>query len=206
MTEADVEKLFIPDAELVKRYQAQLTSVLNNPASAPQYTIELGELPAVYKELGIQDKELKMNTTTVLKAIGRAGENKHHVSNKVFENLVNYVYDPKGVFRSLDGAKNPDGYVAVLNVQSAKQEPIVAILSPSKDGKGFTFIPSVYDKQNFENFLERTHKENKVLYIKEKGNELWGQHQLLPRHNSLPYTTSIQTKSDIVKRIFDNAG
>ena len=43
MTESDIEKLFIPDAELVKRYQEQIAS----------QTINMGGLPKVYKKLRI---------------------------------------------------------------------------------------------------------------------------------------------------------
>jgi hypothetical protein len=157
----------------------------------------------VYRELGIQDKELKMNTMTILKAIGLKGQNNHRVPNEVLENLANLVYDPKGVFKSLAGAENPNGYVAALDATTSAQKPIIAILSPSRNINGYTFIPSVYDKQKFENFLERTHNEKNVLYIKEKGSELWGRTPCPPRHNSTPYTSSILTKPDIVKRVFE---
>ena len=82
----------------------------------------------------------------------------------------------------------------MLNTQSKRQDQIIAILRPSVDGKSFTFIPSVYDKQNFEKFLERTHKESSILYIKEKSTELWGRLQLPPRHNSMPYTSKHTNK------------
>jgi hypothetical protein len=202
MTEADIEKLFIPDAELVSRYQARLGEVLNNPASSPQGIIELGELPAVYRELGIKDKELKMNNKTILKALGFDGPNKHNVPLPVMQNLLQLVYNPEGVFKSLSNSMNPDAFVSVLRAK-VNTDPVIAILSPSSDGKGFTFIPTAYDRPNFEKFLERTRNEGKILYIKDKGTELWGQLQLLPRHNSVPYATNILTKSDVVKRIFE---
>jgi hypothetical protein len=43
-----------------------------------------------------------------------------------------------------------------------------------------------------------------VLYIKDKGSELWGRHLLPPRHNSKPYTNKILTKDDIVKHFNEN--
>ena len=157
----------------------------------------------MYKEIGIQDKELKMNTMTILKAIGVKGDNKHNVPNEVLENFLSLIHDPEGVFKSLKNSSNPSSYISVLGTKSKSQDQIIAILRPSVNCKNFTFIPTVYDKQNFQNYLLRTHKEQKALYIKDKGANLWGQLQLPPRHKPTPYVTSILTKENIVKRIFE---
>ena len=195
--------IFLPDPEIEKQYKNRLNAILENKLFAKNNIIDIGPLPEVYKFLGIRDKELKLNTTTIQKAIGLKGKNNHQVPKVVLENLLALVHNPKGVFRSLSTSKNPNGYVAVLEAKSENQDQIIAILSPSKNGKGFTFIPSVYDKQNFEALLEHTYRENKILYIKDKGSELWGRHQLPPRHNPEPSVYSILTKNDIVKRILE---
>ena len=108
------------------------------------------------------------------------------------------------MLKSLSTSNNPDAYIAALNAKTAKQEQIIAILSPSRDGHGFTFIPTVYEKHNFYRFLNRIHEEQKILYIKSKGSELWGQLQSLPRHNQEPYINNILTKNDIVKQFNEN--
>jgi hypothetical protein len=190
--------IFIPDDDTQKQYKEQL-AVLTNNRTQDNLIINLGKLPEVYSFLGIPDKELKTNNKMILKAIGEAGINKHHVPVNVLENLLPLIYDPEAVFKSLSTSKNPDAFVAVLNAKTNKKEQIIAILSPSKDGQGFTFIPSVYEKNNFENLLKNINKEQKVLYIKEKGSEIWGQHQLLPRHKTEPSNKNILTKNDIVK-------
>ena len=165
--------------------------------------IDMGELPGLYTILGIKDRQLKTNGKTILKALGIKGRNKHKVSLETMENLLSLTYNPEAVFKSLSVSDNPKAYIAVLNAKAENQDQIVAILSPSNDGKGFTFIPSVYEKQNFDRFLSRIHEEQKVLYIKDKGSNLWGQLQSLPRHNSEPYVKSILTKDDVVKRLFN---
>jgi hypothetical protein len=114
--------------------------------------------------------------------------------------LLSLTYDPEAVFKSLSTSDNPDSYVAVLNAKAFNQKQIIAILSPSRNGQGFTFIPSVYERNKFEQFINQTYSENRILYIKDKGSQLWGQLQSLPRHNRKPSNKNILTKNDIVKQ------
>jgi len=195
--------LFVPSLDSIALYKEQLTALLKSNRGRTE-TIDMGFLPKIYTVLGISDKQLKTNGKTIFKALGIEGRNKHKVSMKTIENLLNLAYDPEAIFKSLSVSKNPDAYIAVLNAKAENQEQVIAILSPSFDKKGFTFIPSVYEKHNFNKFLERIHKEQKILYIKSKGSELWGQLQSLPRHNSEPYTKNILTKDDVVKQFFSN--
>ena len=67
-------------------------------------------------------------------------------------------------------------------------------------GNGFTFIPTIYEKHGFKRFLDKTYNEQKILYIKDKSSEIWGQRKLLPRHTSELYNKNILTKNDIVKQ------
>ena len=192
--------VFIPDNDTVKMYREQLRSLLDFKDSRVN-TIDMGRLPEIYTAFGIADKQLKTNSTTILKALGVKGRNKHNVPKETIENLMPLIYDPEAVFKSLSTSDNPNAYIAVLNAKAENQEQIIAILSPSNDGQGFTFIPSVYEKHNFERLLEKVNDEQKILYIKNKGSETWGQLQSLPRHNSEPSNKNILTKDDFVKGI-----
>ena len=196
------DDIFIPDADSVMRYQAQLATLLKSSGSRTE-TIDMGRLPEIYTILGIADKQLKTNDKTILKALGLEGRNKHNVPLKTVESLLSLTYDPEAVFKSLPVSNNPGAYIAVLNAKTENQEQIIAILSPSRDGHGFTFIPSVYEKHNFDRLLGRIYEEQKILYVKSKGSEIWGQLQSLPRHNSEPSIKNILTKNDIVKHIFN---
>ena len=62
----------------------------------------------------------------------------------------------------------------------------------------FYFIPSVYDKGNFANFVRKTAEEGGALYIKEKDSDIWGPLQSRPRHNQSPVNI-VRTKEDVVK-------
>jgi len=196
----DGSEIFTPDANTVNRYRTQLSAVLESKVHKSSL-IDLGHLPEVYKSLGFADKSLKASGLTILKALGIDGRKDHRVPMETMENLIHLLSDPEAVLKSLTTSNS---YVAVLNAKSEKQERIIAILSPSKDGQGFTFIPSVYDKKNFERLFENSLRADKTLYIKNEGSELWGRRQLPPRHNAEPsITNSILTKADIVKRFFE---
>ena len=117
------------------------------------------------------------------------------------ENLLHHVHDPKAVFKSLSTSENPNSYTVVLNAKAKNEKPIIAILSPSKFLEGYTFIPTVFERNNFEKFIDRIHEEQNALYIKENGSELWGRQQSPPLHNSEPYIKNILTKDDVVKLI-----
>jgi len=192
-----LDPIFYPNKDTEKRFQTQLKNLSKDHLTI----IDMGKLPPIYSALGIKDKELKTNIKAILKSQGFEGQNKHQIPEETINNLLPFVYNPKAVFKSLSDSQNPDAYIAVLDAKTNNQEQIIAILSPSKDGQGFTFIPSVYEKHNFERFLERTHEEEKVLYVasKRKGSEIWGTLQLRPRHNSEPYINNIKDFGDIVK-------
>jgi len=203
MQEDRIENLFKPDPVIDEQYRKQLISFLEH-GSSKSALIDMGPLPPIYNTLGISDKQLKTSGKTFLKALGLKGPNRHHVPMETMENLLFLTYDPEAVFKSLPTSQDPKAFIAVLGAKASNQKQIIAILSPSHKGQGFTFIPSVYERNKFEQFIAKTHSENHILYIKNKGSELWGQLQLLPRHNSEPYMNRILTKNDVVKRFYEN--
>lgn len=154
----------------------------------------------MYTELGLPEGELKTNKTTLLKAIGKSGRHPHNVPQEVLEKLPALVADPKAVFKSSPKSTNPDGYVVVLDATNENGAQIIAAISPNKKGtEGFSFIPSVYDKGNFDNFVRKTAEEGRILYIKEKDSDIWGTLQSRPLHNQSP-TNSIRTKENFVNK------
>jgi len=203
MAQDNEESLFIPSSDIERRYKEQFKILLESNG-AKSALIDMGHLPVIYTAFGIKDKVLKTNGKTLLKALGIEGKNKHNVPKETIENLLSLTYDPEAVFKSLSTSDNPNSYVAVLNAKAFNQKQIIAILSPSRDGQGFTFIPSVYERNRFEQFIMQTYSENRILYIKNKGSRLWGQLQSLPRHNQEPSIKNILTKNDIVKRFNKN--
>ena len=198
------QEMFAPDAQTAQRFKAQVRKALSDQSVAAGTSFDMGNLPAIYVKLGLPYGSLKTNKTTLLKATGKAGRNLHKVPQEVLENLPALVADPKAVFKSSPNSTNPNGYVAVLDATNDEGKQIIAAISPNKKGaEGFSFIPSVYDKGNFENFVRRTAEEGGVLYIKEKDSDIWGPLQSRPLHNQSPIN-SIRTKEDFVNTLPDN--
>ncbi len=197
------QEMFAPDAQTAQRFKAQVRKALSDQSVAAGTSFDMGNLPAIYVKLGLPYGSLKTNKTTLLKATGKAGRNLHKVPQEVLENLPALVADPKAVFKSSPNSTNPNGYVAVLDATNDEGKQIIAAISPNKKGaEGFSFIPSVYDKGNFENFVRRTAEEGGVLYIKEKDSDIWGPLQSRPLHNQSPIN-SIRTKEDFVNTLPD---
>lgn len=189
--------LFTPKTEEQAEYSKALRHVLNDEQVSEGTRLELGRLPAVYRYLGIKDATLKTNKIALLKAQGVKGHgNRHNVPYEVIARLPELIADPKAVFKSLSSSQNPAAYVAVLDADVGGK-PVLAIISPSKDGKGFSFVPTVYERNNFNSFVRNTAEEGKILYVKEKGSDIWGQVQFLPRHIQ-NLNNNIAVKEDIV--------
>ena len=108
------DDIFIPDADAVMRYQAQVLDLLKSNGSRTE-TIDMGRLPEIYTILGIADKQLKTNGKTILKALGLEGRNKHNVPMETVGNLLSLTYDPEAVFKSLSVSNNPGAYIASDN-------------------------------------------------------------------------------------------
>lgn len=77
-------------------------------------------------------------------------------------------------------------------------KPIVAVISPNeKDENEISFIPSVYERNNFNNFVSNVIKENGILYTKER-TVLPSLHNAVLQQNTVPID-KILTKEDFVK-------
>ena len=203
MEEKQIEEIeknyFIPSIETEKNYKEKLRKVIDNKRYKVNTFIDMGKLPYVYNAIGISDKKLKTSKRAILKAIGKIGHNIHNVPRDIIDNLISYVYNPAAIFRSLSTADNPNSYIAVLNAD-VNGKPIIAILAHSKSGSGYIFIPTIYERENFTNFVRNTANENKILYIENTSSELWRRLQSpLCQNQSSDYT--ILTKIDIVNKL-----
>lgn len=193
------QDIFTPSAELAERFKKEVQAVLADDSISKNHLLDMGAIPPLYIKLGLPNSKLKINKMTMLKALGKAGRHAHDVPQEVLENLPALISDPEGVFKSSLESTNPNGFVAVLNAVNKDGKQILAAISPNEKGEsGFNFIPSVYDKKNFENFVNKTNNENGIIYIKEKGSDLWGPLQSRPLH-SQSLINKILTKEDFVK-------
>ena len=196
------QDIFTPSAELAERFKNEVQNVLADDKVSPRTELSLGETPQIYVNLGLPKGELKTNKMTLLKALGKTGKHPHNVPIKVLEELPALIMDPQAVFKSLSTSSNPSGYISVLDAVDKAGKPIIAVISPNKkDENEISFIPSVYERNNFNNFVSNVIKENGVLYIKER-TVLPSLHNAVLQRNTVP-TNKILTKEDFVKDLQD---
>lgn len=156
--------------------------------------IRLGELPLVYRKIGIPAAKVNTNKKTIIKDTIQ----KHAVPMEVVENLPDLYADPIMVFAALDKSTNKNAFVAVLDAFDKDGKQMIAALSPAKDDGGYHMITSFYGRNNIENMIKTAFSENKVRYVKDKKNSL------LTGHNAYlsQASNSIIEKSDIVNNVF----
>lgn len=192
------QDIFTPSGELAEKFKKEVQAVLADDTVSPRTELSLGETPQIYVNLGLPKGELKTNKMMLLKALGKAGKHPHNVPIKVLEELPALITDPQAVFKSLSTSSNPSGYISVLDAVDKAGKPIIAVISPNKkDENEISFIPSVYERNNFNNFVSNVIKENGVLYIKER-TVLPSLHNAVLQRNTVP-TNKILTKEDFVK-------
>lgn len=185
------DKLFKPSRIEKSNYIADLRAAEQAAGNVGQ-TIRLGDLPFVYREIGIPAAKVNTNKKTIIKDTIQ----KHAVPMAVVENLPDLYADPVMVFAALDKSTNKNAYVAVLDAFDKDGKQMIAAISPAKNDGGYHMITSFYGRNNIENMISTAFDEGKVKYVKNKKNSL------LTGHNAhLSQTNnSIIEKSDIVNK------
>ena len=154
--------------------------------------------PEVFKALGVTDKPLGL-PYSVLKKIN---VDKHGVDLSVVSELPNLISDPIMVFDSLT---QDSSLVAVLDAKDASGRNVVAIIKPTD---GFSnIIPSMYGRNEFDNFVENNINAGMVRYVdKKRVSQIVrpSSLQLLGVDNSRNHVSTVSNvlqKSDIVNDI-----
>lgn len=160
--------------------------------------IRVGELPVVYRELGLSKGLVRTNKDVILKDSIK----KHSVPQNVVENLPDLFADPLVVMdsRTVDGR-----LLAVVDAVDSKGQQIVVAIAPNTKGeKGYHFIPSFYGKNKLSEFIETNIKEGNLKYL--KSSQALDSLQLRPQAKTLlnSLTDNILQKSDIVKTAYQD--
>lgn len=186
--EQSVEQAFSPTNRDKNTYISDLRAVERGEDTR----IRVGELPIVYRELGLSAGMVRTNKDVIFKdTIG-----KHDVSQTVVDNLPQLFADPIMVFES---STKENRLLAVVNAQDKNGNQIVVAISPNTKGeRGYHFIPSFYGKDNFNNFLNKNIIAGNLKYL--KSSQALDSHQLWPQVKTLlnSLNNNILHKSDIV--------
>lgn len=157
-------------------------------------SLRVGELPVVYRVLGLSAGMVRTNKDVILKDT----IDKHNVPEAVVENLPKLFADPIMVFQS---STKKGRLLAVVDAQDNDGNQIVVAISPNTKGaKGYHFIPSFYGKDNYENFVNKNIESGNLKYIKSL--EELDTHYLSSQAKTLlgSVSNSITQKTDIVNR------
>lgn len=186
----ETEKLFKPTRIEKSNYIVDLRNAEQSTGNENKI-IRLGELPAVYKAIGIPAAKVNTDKKTVIKDVIK----KHTVPMSVVEMLPELYADPIMVFKALDKSTNKNSYVAVLNAFDKDGKQMIAAISPTNKEVGYHMITSFYGRTNIENMINTAFAENKVRYVQDKKNSLLtGHNAYLSQANN-----NILQKEDIVK-------
>lgn len=128
----------------------------------------------ILKKVGLEDLPIFISQKHILSTIHEKGKNPHwHEIKKDFlVNINNFLNDPSII---MDSLSKDDSVVLVTTQLDNDNLPIMITIKPN--GKGIyeaetlesNYITSIYGKDNFEKFIDRNIKENKILYFdKEK--------------------------------------
>lgn len=168
------QDIFTPSAELTEKFKNNVQDILLDKEAHNYKKIDMGIIPQLYIELGLPKQNLKISKLSLKKALGLLTEEEleenpqwhnHNVPRNVIDNLPVLISDPLAVFKSLSTSTNPNGFVSVLDETNEDGKQIIAIINPSKKNNGFTFIPSVYERDDFDYFVKQTKAEGKILYV-----------------------------------------
>lgn len=185
-----VAQVFQPTRIEKSNYIADLREAEQSTGNE-QKLIRLGELPAVYKAIGIPAAKVNTDKKTVIKDTVK----KHAVPMNVVETLPELYADPIMVFKALDKSTNKNSYVAVLDAFDKDGKQMIAAISPTNKEGGYHMITSFYGRKNIDNMINTAFAENKVRYVQDKKNSLLtGHNAYLSQANN-----NILQKSDIVK-------
>lgn len=196
--------MFGADAQTAAQFKENVKTVLSDENISNKQQVEMGQLPPLYTELGLPQQDLKTNKLALRKALGlltpqELAEHKdwhnHNVPQETIDNLPALLSDPVAVLRS--NTKN-GSFVAVLDSE-VQGKPVVAIVSPNLRKGGYTFIPSVYERNNYETFLKTTAEKGNVLYWDKNRMSLPGALTRAAIIGNDILIDNITTKEDVVK-------
>lgn len=160
--------------------------------------IRVGELPVVYRELGLSKGLVRTNKDVILKDSIK----KHSVPQNIVENLPDLFADPLLVMdsRTVDGR-----LLAVVDAVDSNGQQIVVAIAPNTRGeKGYHFIPSFYGKNKLSEFIETNIREGNLKYL--KSSQALDSLQLRPQAKTLlnSLNNNILQKTDIVKTAYQD--
>ena len=161
-----------------KSFEEQVDDVLAGKTNRYE-DIKVCDTPKVLRDIGLDYLPMFYSQNHLRKAVAERNDaaHKHGLSVEQVKRMAELLADPAMV---LDSITRDDTVIAVTDMLDDKNAPVIISIRPN--GKGHyeleevdsNFVTSMYGKDNFESFLNRTIEQDKVLYVsKEKSQELF---------------------------------
>ena len=191
------ENIFTADKTESEKYAAQIDNWLAGKMKSSEH-FELGQTPAVLRELGADSLPVIMSQDVMVKITGR----KHNISTDEIKNIPGAIADPIMVFKS---ATVDNAYLVMTELTDKSGNDVVVALHLNRK-QGFNKvnrIASVYGKDNVGRFIEKQTSIGNLKYIDKNKSQEWLRSRglRLPKLNTiLSSNNNILQKEDIVNR------
>lgn len=187
-----------------KTFSEQVDEVLSG--KMPFYSaLKVCDTPKILLDVGCQQLPMLYTQKHLRNAIKekKEKEHTHGLSIKQIKRLPELIENPLMI---MDSLSNKNSIVIVTSETDLDNLPIMVSVTPNGKGRyeleelDSNFITSVYGRNNFENFFERTIKADNLLYCSKKSQSLferWGE-QYSELTKSFGFDTIIHQSRNIV--------
>lgn len=191
-----------------KTFAEQVDEVLSGKVDRFSGNLKVCDTPQILLDVGCSQLPMFYTRNHLKKAI-LPKDRKRHQHGLTVEQIKKIPDELLSPAIIMDSLTQNDSIIAVLSDIDSENNPVIASVKPN--GQGFyelemqesNFITSIYGRENFEEFINRTINNNKILFIdKQKSQELFSVLGLefSKGLNSLDFNTIIHQSHNIVNK------
>lgn len=196
-----------------KRFEKTIDTIVqykNETSRFKSSHVYLGMTPPIYQELGFERLPVMITAKHLQNVMAESGQsaniNYHGLSSDMIKQIPEAIKKPLIIMQS-QKAENREDIIAVIGLKDKNGKQIIIPFSPNKKGYfnnveiDINLAKTIYGRTGFNDFLIRSIKENRILYINKKSRELTiPEIQFLRNHNSQLLYDNIARYQEIVKQ------
>lgn len=143
--------------------------------------VYLGMTPPIYQELGFERLPVMITAKHLQNIMAENGKsaniNYHGITPDMIKQIPEAIKKPLIVMQSQNKG-NEEDIIAVIGLKDKKGKQIIIPFSPNKKGYfndleiDINLAKTIYGRTGFNDFLMRSIKEDRILYVNEKSREL----------------------------------
>lgn len=143
--------------------------------------VYLGMTPPIYQELGFERLPVMITAKHLQNIMTETGKDKntnyHGLSSDMIKQIPEAIKKPLIVMQSQNKG-NEEDIIAVIGLKDKNGKQIIIPFSPNKKGYfndleiDINLAKTIYGRTGFNDFLMRSIKEDRILYVNEKSREI----------------------------------